>query len=168
MVKPAPPPPLPPPEVTGRIADAKKVFVSNVGEDGVAAANLPGGADACYNTFYASLKQWGHYQLVSSPKDADLVFEISATEKHWDHDPSIVGIASPPTNRGVRIYPAIITLKVDDNLTRSTLWETHAIAVTTANRQKTKLKQFDEAIEVLTERLKEMAAAPDPMKSPSR
>jgi hypothetical protein len=152
--------------VTGRIADAKKVFVSNAGEDGVAGANLPGGANACYNTFYASLKQWAHYQLVTSPRDADLVFEISATEKHWDHDPSIVGIAAPPSNRGVRIYPAIVTLTVEDKLSRSTLWTTHVTAVTTANKQSTKLKQFDTAIETLTDRLKAMAAAPDPMKSP--
>ena len=163
--RPDPPPPLPPPEVTGAIADARTVFISNLGSDGVAAANMPGGADAPYNTFCASLQRWGHYKLVGSPKEADLIFEISATEKHWDHDPGVVGIASPPTNRGVRIYPAIITLKVDDNLTRSTLWTTQTTAVLTANRQSTKLKQFNEAIETLTERLKAMAAAPDPMKS---
>jgi hypothetical protein len=154
--------------VTGRIADAKKVFISNVGEDGVAAANLPGGPDACYNTFYASLKQWGHYELVTSPGEADLVFEISATKKAWDHDPSIVGIGSPPTNRGVRLYPAIITLTVEDNLTRSTLWTTEVEFLSGAIKQKTKVREFDERIETLTDRLKAMAAAPDPMKSPSR
>ena len=29
-----------------------------------------------YNEFYAAMKSWGRYELVSSPADADMVFEI--------------------------------------------------------------------------------------------
>jgi hypothetical protein len=35
-----------------------------------------GGPDRAYNEFYAAMKTWGHYELVGSPEDADLVFEI--------------------------------------------------------------------------------------------
>jgi hypothetical protein len=32
-----------------------------------------------YNLFYAAMKEWGRYELVASPEDADLVFEIYAS-----------------------------------------------------------------------------------------
>lgn len=161
MVKPAPPPPPPPPAISAQIISAKTVFVSNLGEDAVAAANLPGGTDACYNTFYASLKQWGHYELVSSPNDADLIFEISATkkpEKRGAVKPGVRLDYYPPTD-----YPAIITLAAKETRTDSTLWRTQVGFLSTANTQKTELKQFDEAIEALTNRLKAMAPVANSM-----
>ena len=60
--------------VPTQIASAKKVFISNMGTDTISAAfrmeNKP------YNEFYAAVKAWGRYQLVDSPADADLVYEI--------------------------------------------------------------------------------------------
>jgi hypothetical protein len=35
-----------------------------------------GKSDRVYNQFYAGMKEWGRYELVSAPGDADLVFEI--------------------------------------------------------------------------------------------
>ena len=35
--------------------------------------------DRTYNEFYAATKNWGRYELVQSPADADIVFEISLT-----------------------------------------------------------------------------------------
>ena len=57
------------------IAVARKVFISNA-----PGSDLPssfGGSDRTYNEFYAAMKGWGHYELVSSPSDADLILEIS-------------------------------------------------------------------------------------------
>ena len=68
----APPAPVPSP-----IAAARKVFISNA-----PGSNLPpslGGPDRTYNEFYAAMKGWGHYELVASPSDADLILEISFT-----------------------------------------------------------------------------------------
>ena len=56
-------PPLP-----GPIILAKKVFVANGGEDPV--FNFKAGRS--YSQLYAGLKNWGHYEVVSSPSDADL------------------------------------------------------------------------------------------------
>lgn len=159
MEKPAPPPPPPPPAISAQISNAKTVFVSNLGEDAVAAANLPGGAGACYNTFYASLKQWGHYELVSSPRDADLIFEISATEKA-EVDTEILSAGPRPDKYDVTRYPAVITLVAKNAHTSSTLWTTKVGYFDTANTRKTETKQFNEAIEVLTDRLKAMGPAP--------
>jgi hypothetical protein len=50
-----------------QIVAAKKVFISNAGV----------GTDMTYDQFYAAIKGWGRYELVASPADADLVFEIS-------------------------------------------------------------------------------------------
>jgi hypothetical protein len=76
-----PPPPQPPsPEVISRVTSAKKIFLSNTGADNYFVNDIPGGADVSYTEFYASLKQWGHFQLVDSPAQADLIFDIRGTE----------------------------------------------------------------------------------------
>jgi hypothetical protein len=66
----APPPP--------QIADAKKVFISNGGIE-LPDYMLSVPSDRLYNQFYAAMKDWGRYELVSAPAQADLVFEIHAT-----------------------------------------------------------------------------------------
>jgi hypothetical protein len=43
-----------------------------------------GGRNRAYNQFYAAMRSWGRYQLVSAPADADLVFEIGFTDKYED------------------------------------------------------------------------------------
>jgi hypothetical protein len=57
------------------IATAKKAFIAN--SPGFNAPASLGGPSRAYNEFYAAMKSWGHYELVSSPADADLIFEIS-------------------------------------------------------------------------------------------
>lgn len=64
--------------VPSQILNAKKVFISNAGVDGLALAAFErlGEPNKPYNQFYVAMKTWGHYELVSAPADADLVFEI--------------------------------------------------------------------------------------------
>jgi hypothetical protein len=57
-----------------QIFAAKRVFVSNGGQDSHFKLL---GLRRSYNQFYAGMKEWGHYELVSSPADADVVLEIS-------------------------------------------------------------------------------------------
>ena len=72
------PAPIPP-----QIAAARKVFISNAGGDSVVAftgsETFDGGPDRPYNEFYAAMKSWGKYQIVSSPSQSDLIFEINWT-----------------------------------------------------------------------------------------
>jgi hypothetical protein len=63
----------PAPPVPSTILTAKKVFISNTTGEMVLP---PGNPDMTYNEFYAAMKSWGRYELVSSPADADMVFEI--------------------------------------------------------------------------------------------
>jgi hypothetical protein len=61
--------------IPAQVIAARKVFISNAGQDGL--GGFSGDPDRTYNQFYAAMKSWGQYDLVSSPSDADLVFEIS-------------------------------------------------------------------------------------------
>jgi hypothetical protein len=59
-----------------QIASDKRVFVSNMGTYVILPSDKDQLEDRPYNEFYAALKAWGRYQLVDTPGDADLVFEI--------------------------------------------------------------------------------------------
>jgi hypothetical protein len=56
---------VPPAPLPSAISDAKKVFVTNAG-----------GNQLAFDEFYAQIKQWGRYQLVGSPAEADIILEL--------------------------------------------------------------------------------------------
>jgi hypothetical protein len=60
-----------------QILTGKRVFISNAG--GELSNWFTGGSDRLYNQFYAAMKDWGRYELVAAPADADLIFEIRVT-----------------------------------------------------------------------------------------
>ncbi len=83
-----PPAPVPP-----QIATAKKVFISNTGGESFAQVTkqtaFSGGPDRPFDQFYAAMKDWGRYELVSSPGDADLIFVFAwTTNGLGQEDPS--------------------------------------------------------------------------------
>ena len=133
-----------PPQITA----AQKVFVSNAGgesfENVIDATVFNGGPDRPYNEFYAALKDWGHYELVSSPADADLVLEVS-----WQL-----------TDTGLRL-PVLGQLRVVaiDPKTHVTLWNlTQYVrgAILLGNRD----KNFDLAMTTIVNRLRIISTAP--------
>jgi len=73
--------PAPTAPVPAQILSAKRVFIANGGgdESRFESPQYSGGPDRLYNEFYAAMKSWGRYELVSTPAEADLVFEISLT-----------------------------------------------------------------------------------------
>lgn len=64
--------------VPQQILSAKKVFIANAGGDEMAPGEpiFSGGTDRAYNQFYAAVKNWGRFEVVGSPAQADLVLEI--------------------------------------------------------------------------------------------
>lgn len=74
------PAPQPPPDVITRISSAHKIFLSNAGADDSFLHDIPNGATIGYNQLYASLQQWGYYQLVDNPAQAELIFQLRGTE----------------------------------------------------------------------------------------
>ena len=135
--------PVPP-----QLASAQKVFVSNAGgesfENVIDATVFNGGPDRPYNEFYAALKDWGRYELVASPADADLVLEVS-----WQL-----------TDTGLRL-PVLGQLRVVaiDPKTHVTLWNlTQYVrgAILLGNRD----KNFDLAMTTIVNRLRILSTPP--------
>ena len=131
-----------------QISAGHKVFVSNAGgeslETVVDTTVFNGGPDRPYNEFYAEVKDWGRYDLVSSPAEADLIFEIS-----W-----------VLTDTGLKL-PVLGQLRmlVLDPKTRVTLWNfTEYVrgAVLLGNRD----KNFDRAMNTIVDRLKKLVNSP--------
>jgi hypothetical protein len=127
-----PPAPIPIQILTGR-----KAFISN-GEN--TAERTLGVRNLTYNEFYALMKGWGKYELVSAPADADLVFEIRFAG-----------------NNAV-IVPTL-TLVILDPKTRNVLWSLYE-GVQTWSRQTTGRRNFDQAMVTLVDEVKKLTASP--------
>jgi hypothetical protein len=137
--------PVPP-----QIAAAQRVFISNAGgesfENVIDSLPFNGGPDRPYNQLYAAMKTWGRYELVPSPADADLVFEVS-----W-----------VLTDTGLKL-PVMGQLRVMviDPKTHITLWnflEYVRGAILLGNRD----KNFDEAMTTIVNRMKSLPGATHP------
>jgi hypothetical protein len=128
--------------VPSQIITAKRVFVSNTSSDGVSAGYFwkIGGPQRPYDEFYAAMKNWGRYELVSAPADADLVFEIRFGEP--------VGILGAPC-----------VISILDAKTHFTLW-TLVEPMQGALRTKTWEKNFTQGMTKIVEDLKKLSAQP--------
>ena len=135
------------------ILSAKKVFIANAGgdESRFDAPSFSGGPDRLYNEFYASVKSWGRYELVSSPAEADLVFEIQLNVMQ----PKRARLSSG--NEGEE-YDAQFRLTVRDVKTHTILWgitEHAESAILQSNRD----KNFENALYWIVFELKKIAGS---------
>ena len=131
------PPEAPPAPVPVQITSAKKVFLSNAGVEGnyIHPDIFAGGPNRPYNQFYAAVKDWGRYDLISTPADADLVFEIHQT------------------NLVVGGYAPELSLRIIDPRTHITLWA-FSTYVEAATLTKTRERNYDPAMTELVNDLK--------------
>jgi len=130
----------PPPEVISKVTSARKVFLHNAsGANTYGAYSLVGGVDAGYNALSTSLKQWGYFQLVASPSQADLIFEIGSLRSC-----SIEGMTNKVTERNY-----VIVAPVKERLS-------------TKARQEALAK----SIEALTDQIKALVVEPAPIERP--
>lgn len=135
-----------PAPVPAQIVTAKKVFISNAGVDGLSlgAFEKLGDPNKPYNQFYAAMKNWGRYELVSTPADADLVFEIRFSAPLTQSDDKLT------------TYAPQFGVVILETKTRFTLW-TLAEPVHGAFRKTTLLKNLDQAMDKLMDDLKKLA-----------
>lgn len=131
--------------IPSQIAEAKKLFISNLGEESnyyMANRNLyRGGADRAYNQFYDAMKSWGKYELVSAPADADLVFTILCQHKD------------------IRVYAPEFRLLIIDPKTHITLWGITEY-LEPAGMAKNREKNYDFAMAALVDDVKKIVATP--------
>ncbi|MGA7155273.1 MAG: hypothetical protein WBY53_00405 [Acidobacteriaceae bacterium] len=155
------PPVVPPaPEASAKIATAKTVFVSNLGADTYVTRYLAGGPNESYAVFSSSLKQWGRFELVDSPKTADLIFEIYTTEKAPDVDHTGAGFHTDDFT--VTRYPVVVSLTVKDASTLNILWSTNFNIMVYGNTKNGQEKHFAQDIEGLTNEVKALVTVEQP------
>lgn len=141
----APPPqqaPVPP-----QIAAAHNVFLVNNGAD----ANFPVPVGEAYNDVYTALQAWGHFQLVTTPDQADLVFQLSAIAP-------ITGVGGDANDVYTITGPAF-RLAIKDPKTNVTLW-TITSPVDLAGRSAARARWFNIAVTNLVSRVKVLANQP--------
>jgi hypothetical protein len=141
----ATPPPQAP--VPTQITAAHTVFVVNNGAD----ANFPITAQDAYSQVYAALQAWGHFQLVSSPDQADLVFQLR------DIAP-ITGVTGDRAGVYAINSPAF-QLAIKDPKTNVTLW-TITSPVQIAGRRAARARWLNIAVTNLVSRVKVLANQP--------
>ncbi|ADW67478.1 hypothetical protein [Granulicella tundricola] len=84
--------PVPDPLLKG-----KKAFISyELGDVTAFPSSYSGGPERAYAEFYAQMQAWDRYQLVSDPKDADVVFAVRFVDPPAIPHPQIrIGVSDP-------------------------------------------------------------------------
>jgi hypothetical protein len=124
---------IPPAPLPSVVVNAKKVFLTN-----------GGGSDLAYDTFYSEMKNWGKYEIVGSPDDADLIVEISY---HVEHGGTRVW--------STQIVDPQLVLTIYDAKTKNSLWETidhRRLARREKNREKETINSAQRLVDELKTR----------------
>jgi hypothetical protein len=145
--KPAPTPtaPIPP-----QILAAKKVFIANAGGDEMANYDprFSGSPDRAYSEFYAAVKSWGRFEIVTSPAEADLVLEVRQSVSG--------GTVSGP---GSSLFIPEFRLKVRDARTNALLWGFNIRGAFGLGQAESD-RNFDQAINRLVTRFQTLVTPP--------
>ena len=124
---------------------AKKVFISNIGRDAASRATLADvPVDDPYNMFYAAMKSSGRFDLVPTPADADVVFEIR--------------LAAPGCE--AFFHPEFVLTAIDSR-THFVLWTFHA-PVPPSYRTKSVRKNVGLAMVNLMDQVQKLTSSPEP------
>jgi hypothetical protein len=137
----------PPGPVPTQIGAAHTIFLVNDGAD----ANFPLSADRSYSEMYARLKDWGHFQLVRSPAEADLVFRLREIAP-------ITGVTGD-RNGTYSIESPAFQLTIKDPKTNVSLW-TITSPVQLAGRKKARERWLNIALINVVSRVKVLANQP--------
>jgi hypothetical protein len=127
--------PTPSAPIPAQVLSARRVFISNGGDDDWTIPHQIHAPNLTYNEFYADIKSWGKYELVPSPADADVVFEIRS------YDSLQAGLQ--------------LRLSILDRKTHITLWSLTQ-KIEGASRTAAARKNFGEGMNALVEVLKEL------------
>ena len=143
--------------VPAQIITGRKAFVSNLGADTslILPDHYSGGPERAYNEFYAALKSWGRYELVSVPGDADLILALS-----WVAPVGTTGVFQG--SGGSQLDPQF-RLTIVDPRTHTVLWAftEHLEAYGGTHDQ-----GFDRAMARIVDDLKKLAGPPPAAPAP--
>jgi len=130
--------PLPAP-----VVNAKKVFLSN-----------GGGSNLAYDAFYSKMKEWGKYEIVGSPEEADLILELSY---RVDDRGTRVWSSTNTYNKTTQVHSAQIVdpqvvLTIYDAKSKTSLWsetDHRRLARRRKNREKETLNSVERIVDGL-------------------
>jgi hypothetical protein len=155
QAKPAPAAPVP-----RQILMAKKVFIGNAGGDERPDDSIfNGGPERAYDEFYAAVKAAGRYEIVDTPADADLLFEIGFTA------PMVSGVGARSDSLSTKPYDPQLRLAIRDPKTNALLWaftEHVQWAIVEGNRE----KNFNQTLARIVRDLQRLSASSDSANKP--
>ncbi|MGA8492835.1 MAG: hypothetical protein WB711_20605 [Terriglobales bacterium] len=129
------------------IANAKTVFLTN-----------GGGSNLAYDSFYSGMKQWGKYQIVGSPEEADLIIELNYWVEHDGTDVS--SFTNTYTGKTQIVSSEIIDpqlkLTIYDAKSKNSLWSAidhRQLARREKNREKETIKSAERLVDQLKTRI---------------
>jgi hypothetical protein len=101
-----------------QILAAKKVFIANAGGDERWFDDpiFSGRPERLYDEFYAAIKSAGQYEIVDTPADADLLFDIGFTA------PMVSGVGARGDSLAAKPYDPQLRLAICDPKTSALLW----------------------------------------------
>ena len=136
--------PVPPAPVPAQILTGRKIFLSYAAINTMSLAgyivDVTGAPRGLYDEFYATIKHWEGYQLVSAPAEADLVFNLSISQ--------------------VRGEDPIFVLKILDPKTNVLLWAFMENVEGGSSREAAKRKAWEESLASLANQVLELARQP--------
>jgi hypothetical protein len=138
---------VPPAPLPAAISDARKIFVTNAG-----------GNQLAFDEFYAQVKQWGRYQLVGSPTEADIILELRYfVEDKGTHVSSATNTYTGQTQVfSHEIVDPQLALNIYSAATKDLLWSVtdhRRLARLEKNREKETINSADRLVQDLRERI---------------
>ena len=132
------------------IANAKKIFLSN-----------GGGSNFAYDAFYSKMKEWGKYEIVGSPEEADLIVELAyRVEDKGTRVWSTTNTYNNTTQvHSTQIIDPQLILTIYEAKTKNSLWS-EIDHRRLARREKNREKETVKSAERLVDDLKMRVAVP--------
>jgi hypothetical protein len=129
------------------VVNAKKIFLTN-----------GGGSNLAYDAFYSDMKQWGRYEIVDSPDEADLIVELAyrvdrGGTRVWSSTNSYDGTTQV---HSAQMLDPQVTLTIYDAKTKNSLWsevDHRRLARREKNREKETINSADRLVEDLKSRV---------------
>lgn len=148
--------------VPRQVLTARTALITNGGSESYGAASyfdlthFDGGPNRAYDSFYRAVKEWGHYDLVGSTDDADIVLVIRFRNP-------VVASENAGTAGDLPhdwIYDPQLDLSINDPRTGLPLW-TITEHIEPAKKRAAANAQFDEAMTRLVDDLHRLILHPD-------
>jgi len=138
---------VPPAPLPGIVISAKKVFLTN-----------GGGSNLAYDAFYSEMKQWGKYEIVGSPDNADLIIELAYRVEDrgtrvWSSSNTYNGTTQV---HSAQIVDPQLTLNIFDAKSKTSLWsevDHRRLARREKNREKETVNSADRLVQDLKARV---------------